>query len=346
MKEMKTYACYNRDNSIRMGSSSGGIFSLLAKGILSHCGIVYGVAMTEDCYSAEFIRVTDVNNLPKLRGSKYLQARMGNTFKRVKDDLTNGKIVLFAGTGCQVNGLKRYLGKDYEKLICLDFICHGVPSPRLWKQYVEYVEEKNKGKVISTNFRCKNAHWSKLENKDIVKTKKRFISKDDDLYMQMFLKDICLRPSCYKCIAKKIKMSDVTIADFWGIEEIAPEMDDGKGTSLLMIRTEKGKKLFEYLLDEIKFKEVTYENGVRYNPSEYKCTKKPEERNIFFYDMNELQFEELVKKYLNISKMSFGKKIFAKGKRWGKGILQALSCMKKSNEEYGILFIFSTEKEQ
>ncbi len=234
---MKTYAAYY-DNDIRLSSSSGGIFSLLA----SRFDIIYGVAMTEDCYGCSFIRRE--GDIAPLRGSKYFQAKVGDTFKNVKKDLNNGKRVLFSGTGCQINGLFMFLGRTYPNLFLLDIICHGVPSPKLWREYVEY-QEKKYGKLERVNFRCKDDGWQDFGMKENVKGTKLYISKDVDFFMRMFLRNHCLRPSCYDCHAKSFKKSDMTIADFWGIESVAPEMNDGKGTSLVIIRTDKGQELFE-----------------------------------------------------------------------------------------------------
>ena len=147
MKPLEAYACYNKNLDVRLSSSSGAIFTALAENILENNGIVYGVAMTEDCYGAEFIRVEDKQSLNKLRGSKYLQAKVGYAYKNVKNDLLAWRRVLFSGTGCQVNGLKNFLGKNYDNLLCVDVICHGVPSPALWKVYVKHLEIKNQGKL-------------------------------------------------------------------------------------------------------------------------------------------------------------------------------------------------------
>ena len=232
MKPEKVYACYNKNKDVRLSSSSGAVFSSLAEYVLNKNGIVYGVAMSEDCYSAEFIAVMERSGLTKLRGSKYLQAKVGDTFKKVKVELQAGKLVLFTGTGCQVNGLKKFLGKDYNNLICMDVICHGAPSPALWREYAHYQENKSGGKLKGINFRCKDEIWTDFGMKEILENipedsaDKFYISKDKDPYMQMFLRDYCLRPSCYECAAKKEKMSDLTVADFWGIKEVAPEMND------------------------------------------------------------------------------------------------------------------------
>lgn len=137
---MNTYAAYSKDEKLRLSSSSGAIFSLLAEQVINLGGTVYGVAMSQDCTSAEFIRVDKEDALSKLRGSKYLQAKIGNAYQQVKKDLESGLTVLFSGTGCQVNGLIGFLGKKYGNLYCVDVICHGVPSPRLWEKYVQYIE--------------------------------------------------------------------------------------------------------------------------------------------------------------------------------------------------------------
>lgn len=303
MKLQNVYACYNVDSSIRRNSSSGAVFPSLAKYVISKHGVVYGVAMSDDCYSAEFIAVTDSDGLIKLRGSKYLQAKVGDTFKRVKSDLLDGKLVLFTGTGCQVNGLKSFLGTEYNNLICVDVICHGTPSPALWRKYVQYQEQIIGGKVKAVNFRCKDRGWINFGMKKAIKVSQQntekmiYISKDEDPYMQMFLRNYCLRPSCYNCSAKKVKMADISIADFWGINKVAPEMNDGMGTSLVLVRTDKGNDIFRQIFKELKKKEVSYEDGVRENTAEYKSCSLPPQRDKFFDDMNNMGFEDLKKKY-------------------------------------------------
>lgn len=330
MKKLKVYACYNTDKDVRMSSSSGAIFSLLAEYVLEQQGVIYGVKMSDDCYSAEFTRVADELGLVKLRGSKYLQAKVGNTYKRVKEDLIAGRLVLFSGTGCQVNGLKSFLKKDYDNLLCVDVICHGVPSPTLWVKYVKNQEQKNGGKLIGINFRCKDDSWNDFGMKEILgniqkeEQKRLYIPKDNDTYMMMFLHDYCLRPSCYECVSKKVKRADLTIADFWGINEVAPEMDDGNGTSLVILRTDKGKKIFKVLNRNLQIKEVSYEDGVRNNPAEYRSCARPQQRDTFFDDMQKMVFEELEKKYTEPIKASLKSRMKRKIKKTMKSILQAI----------------------
>ena len=321
----KVYAAYY-DNEVRKQSSSGGIFSLLSQ----HFDVVYGVAMTEDNYGAKFIRAE--KDISTLRGSKYLQASAGDTFINIKNDLISGRRVLFSGTGCQVNGLKCFLGKQYENLFCVDVICHGVPSPALWEMYVKYQESVNGKKVQNVNFRCKEKGWKNFG----IKENAVFISKDADPFMQMFLRDYCLRPSCYACKAKENKMSDMTIADFWGIESVAPEMNDNQGVSLVIVRTDKAVNIFEQCKPKLHFKEVSYEDGVKQNPSEFSSVRKPPERDNFFDDMRSISFAELSKKYAKPRTVSLVSRV----KRKIKSIL-----IPKSGG-YGILFVFYTDEKE
>lgn len=321
---MEAYAAYSLNESVRMKSSSGGVFSLLAESVILHDGVVYGVAMTEDCYSAEYIAVIDEAGLSKLRGSKYLHAKVGDAFKKVKADLQAGRVVLFTGTGCAINGLRKFLGGDYENLYCVDVICHGVPSPALWKRYVEDKEKVNGGKIKYVNFRCKDDSWESFGIKeaiDIGSVKMEYSSKDKDPYMQMFLRNYCLRPSCYSCVAKREKMSDITIADFWGIENVAPEMNDSKGVSFVLVRTEQGRHLFSEISGNMKLKAVTYEESVKYNLSEYRSVEKPPQREIFFPDMRNMEFKELARKYADPVQMSLKGKLKCKVKNVVKQML-------------------------
>lgn len=294
------YAAYAKNKSLRLASSSGAVFSLLAEHILSLNGIVYGVALSSDCKSAEYIRVDNIDDLYKLRGSKYIQAKVGSTYHQVQVDLESGMNVLFSGVGCQINGLKTFLNKKYHNLFCVDVICHGVPSPALWRKYVGYMEEQNEGRLVGVNFRCKDDSWQDFGMKKLYKGGSEiYISKDWDPFMQMFLRNFCLRPSCYECTAKYMKMSDITLADFWGIERVAPDMNDGRGISLVLVRSKKGERMLKAESSRLICREVSYEEAVRGNPAEYKSVVRPKERDTFFQDMNALGFGDLKTKYIS-----------------------------------------------
>lgn len=326
---MKAYAAYY-DNEIRMSSSSGGVFTLLA----SQFDAAYGVAMTEDCYECSFVRIErNTGDISPVRGSKYFQAKVGDAFEQVRNDLQAGKKVLFSGTGCQINGLALFLGKEYPNLFLLDVVCHGVPSPKLWRQYAEY-QEKRYGKLESVNFRCKDNSWDGFGMKE----NKLFIPRNQDPYMFFFLNNMCLRPSCYDCHAKQYKKADMTIADFWGIEEVAPEMNDNKGTSLVITRTEKGQGLFDSIKDSLIWKEVSYDEGVRCNVSEYQSVSRPWQRDNFYQDMNRMSFRRLTNKYI------YGplwKRTGRKVKRFVKKIIGGGTAVRqRNNSDYGVLFTF------
>lgn len=354
--QIEAYACCNKNDDLRMWSSSGAVFSALASYVLSQSGIVYGVTMSKDCYSAEYIAVTNEAELWRLRGSKYLQAKIGDSYGRVKNDLAAGKIVLFSGTGCQINGLQSFLKVSKiscEKLICVDVICHGVPSPALWREYAKHQEKAHNGKLKWINFRCKDDSWADFGMKETVaeiptdEIQSIYISKDKDPYMQIFLRNDCLRPSCYACTAKENKMSDITIADFWGIKDAAPEMDDGKGTSLVLLRTEKGVDVFRKIENELRVKEVSYEAGVKNNPAEYRSAARPPQRDTFFTDMKNMSFPDLAIKYAAPIRPSFKTRVKRQIKRAAMPILKILRMEgHHSNLNYGLLFTFQIPKKQ
>ena len=232
----------------------------------------------------------------------------------------------------------------------MDVICHGAPSPALWKEYAQYQEQRNGGKLKSVNFRCKDNSWTDFGIKEVLedtsegKAKKLFISKDEDFYMQMFLKNYCLRPSCYDCVAKKQKMSDLTIADFWGINDIEPEMSDGLGTSLVLIRTVKGQNIFNQISIKLKLKEVSYEAGVKKNSAEFRSCTRPLQRDAFFDDMRNLNFEELEEKYSAPIKHSLKAKI----KNLIKSILRIMRGGAErvmQNMDYSLCFVFDCKEE-
>lgn len=327
---INAYAAYAKKDNIRMNSSSGGVFSVLAKYILKHGGIVYGVAMSEDCLISQFLRIDTEDNLHKIRGSKYVQAKMGNVYKQVENDLKNNLLVLFSGVGCQINGLIKYLGKEYPTLICIDVVCHGVPSPKLWEKYAKSIEEKYKKELDQVEFRYKKIR-NKNKSKDIL-----FIPKSKDPYMLIFLDNYCLRPSCYSCIAKKIKLSDISLADFWGIERVAPEISDGKGTSLIITRTRKGEKLLEQVSEDLKIEKVSYEDGIKENSAEYKSVECPPERKAFFEQLDENSFEQLARQYAIPVKKSVKLRIYL----WVKNLFAKVCGKEIGNSDFGMLFKF------
>ena len=299
-KNKKAYAVINNNDEIRFSSSSGGVFSLIAENVLINNGIVYGVRMSEDCRKAQYSRVTRIEDLKWLRGSKYLQACVGDAFQNAKKDLENGNEVLFSGTGCIINAFKLFLGKDYENLLCIDVICHGVPSPLLWQKYIEQIEKKQNKRIVGVNFRCKSEGWRDFGIKQEYCDEVVFSPKKTDPYLQMFLSDYCLRPSCHQCKAKAIRLADITLGDFWGIEHICPSMNDNLGTSFVICRTKNGETVFDRIKDGIRWNEVNYSDVIPYNIAEIRSVYRPKQRETFFIDLKKLTMEQMEKKYLSV----------------------------------------------
>lgn len=312
----KAYACINKDEDICFNSSSGGIFSLIATEILSDGGVVFGAAFDDDL-NVHHIEVDDIKDLNLLRGSKYLQSCIGNTYKKVENYLKEDRIVLFSGTPCHISGLKSYLKDDYENLITQDIICHGVPSPYAWQQYLKF-REKTAGKDIDKNilpsFRLKDNGWKNyLLSIKFVDGKEYKCIASQDIYIKAFLNNLCLRPSCYSCHSKSIQReSDITLADFWGIENVLPEMFDDKGTSLVLVNSEKGQKLFESIADKMKFEEVDIDEAIKYNSAAIKSAYYHKNRDKFMKLIQNTQFDKAVNKCLKISLI---KRLMIKGKR-------------------------------
>lgn len=279
--ESKAFAAINNNETIRMESSSGGVFTAIAEKIIKTGGKVFGAKFSEDFKSVIHSWTDDLYGLKDFRGSKYLQSNVNNSFKECERFLKAGEKVLFSGTPCQIQGLKKYLRKEYDNLLTIDFICHGVPSPLLWQKYVEYHENIAASKVVKTSSRRKNCGW-KMYSLWFAFANHSEYSKtlDKDPYMQMFLKDVCLRQSCYNCPAKGIyRVSDVTIADFWGIQSEHPDFDDDKGTSFVIVHNPKVIALFS---DGCKIKEIDLNSGLRHNPAMVKILCKTKVKRYIF----------------------------------------------------------------
>lgn len=217
--------------------------------------VIYGAAFDNN-WKVKHIRVNDIDELKKLYTSKYVQSDMGDSFKQVKHDLDIGKEVLFAGTPCQVTGLKSYLSKEYNNLTTVDFICHGVPSPAVWRSYIKEKAVNLNSKIIDISFRNKKDGWKNFGF--MFKTRdgnEIYERAGDNIYMQGFLKDLYLRPSCYDCKFKTLnRASDITLADFWGVEKMLPEMETAKGVSLCWASSEKGKNILIEVLEQTVYK--------------------------------------------------------------------------------------------
>ena len=295
----QSYGLRAKDLDLRLNSSSGGAFSLLAETVLAQGGAVFGAAMAPDCKSVRHVMAENMEELAPLRGSKYLQSELGDTFRRVKAELVR-RPVLFSGTPCQVDGLNAYLGRGYENLLTVEVICHGAPTPKLWEKYIKDIEQRSGSQAERVNFRDKRYGWSSYML--CVKAGGREYGQKIDDYMRMFLRDLCLRPSCYQCPSKGLERSaDLTIADFWGIGNVVPELDDDKGTSLVLVHTEKGQAALEAILPKTAWKQVDTTAALAGNPAMLRSVQKPAVRERFMEDMDKLPFQALAGKYVPLS---------------------------------------------
>lgn len=279
----KAYAALSKNDKLRMESSSGGVFSEVAKLILQAGGIVYGAGYDNE-FKVTHIGIEDVKLLGKLRGAKYSQSDLSSCFQTIKKQLDAERQVLFSGTPCQLAGLKAFLKRDYNNLFCIDFVCHGVPSPLAWKKYVEFrTRFDNNGNVPEyINLRNKETGWSKYSYsvEFAYSREKRYLCRNsEDLFMNLFVNNYILRRSCSDCHFKGYyRITDITLGDFWGIWDIIPEMDDNKGTSLVLTHSEKGEKLFRAIAENIRYRPVTLEEGAKMNPSILKSSLPQQSR--------------------------------------------------------------------
>lgn len=298
-REILAYAAKNKNEAVRMKSSSGGIFSLIAENIINKDGVVFGAVFNEN-FDVEHIKISNVNEISKIRGSKYIQSNIKETYKEAKKALEEGKRVLFTGTPCQVEGLKSYLMKDYDNLYTQDIICHGVPSKKVWDKYLDFRKNMDNDTPNSIFFRSKeNEGWNKYQLLFQYNNFEKYINHSEDLFMKIFLNDIALRDSCYECkFKKKNRNSDITLADFWGINEVMPEMNDEKGTSLVLVNSEKGKELLEELEDKIEIKQVNFELAISNNPSMTTCPEKNSYREEFFKNLDNMGLKDVIARYI------------------------------------------------
>ena len=287
------YGAKLKDLSIRKESSSGSVFTAIAKYILENRGTVYGDSL-EDDYIVSHIRIDNIEDISKLQKSKYVQSRLDCIFKSVKKDLKERKLVLFTGTPCQIDGLHNYLKNDDTKnLYTCDLICHGVPSPKVFSDYLAYISNDTKKIIRNFDFRDKKYGWGscyetfKLNNKKIVSSK----------YRQLFYSDNILRPSCYTCqYSTTNRVGDITIGDIWGIENIDKNLYDRDGVSLVIINSTKGNELFNNVKDELNYF-IVEDNKKVMQRNLVSPTSKPDSREKFWEDYKMNSFKYIINKY-------------------------------------------------
>lgn len=287
------YAVKHTDITVRMESRSGGIFTALSDQVLNLGGIVYGCALTEE-YNAVHMRAENAEERNLMRGSKYIQSNMSDMFCHVKEDLQTGRTVLFSGTSCQVAGLSAFLGRDYNNLLMIDIVCHGVPSPLVWHRYLEWQEERVQSKAVGVEFRNKyNYGWAAHYESIYMLNGKQINS---DIFKKLFYSHYILRPACYKCPYKDIiHPGNITIGDYWGIDTAAPGFNDNRGVSLVLINDTKGKMWFEKTRGNLHVVETRIEDSIQ--PTLQAPFDEPINRKKFWEDFSSKPFVIIAKKY-------------------------------------------------
>ena len=271
----EVYAAVSRCTDVRE-SASGGLFAAFAQAVLEQGGVVYGCAMEYENGQlwSRHICVTDEKELIKLKGSKYVQSDLGVTYPDVRKRLEAGQTVLFSGTPCQVAGLRGYLGKDYKTLFAIDIICHGVPSAKLFQDYIAFEEKKRNMKIQAFRFRDKSQGWKLHGAMTLDSGKTVYFEPEESSYYQMFLNSYTYRENCYHCpYASDHRPGDITIGDYWCVELVHPELlkenggqlDHEAGASCLIVNNLKGRQLLEEVGAGIEKWKSTYEDASKYN---------------------------------------------------------------------------------
>ena len=301
-KSTMSYGIKNRNDNERLKSTSGAVFSLLADYILEKKGIVFGAAYTSD-FLVCHIAITEKKDISLLQGAKYSQSIIGTCFSEIKAQLRSGRQVLFSGTPCQCVGLKAFLGREYDNLTTADIVCHGVPSPKVWQAYIDYrsKKENNGNRPIKINMRSKVSGWSRYGYStefDYGNGKISYIQNNQDLFMRAFGGNICLRNSCSDCKVKGVeRCTDFTLGDYWGIWNQHPEFDDNKGTSVVLVHSNKGRDILKRLSDKIDCLEVDIEDAYKENESLINSSPANPNRDEFLSRVTAESFEDLVRKY-------------------------------------------------
>ncbi len=289
-KVVKCFAAKSRNDNIQMKSSSGGIFSHLALSVIHDNGVVYGACMEN--FSVKHIRISNEKELDKILGSKYVQSNIEFVFKEILEDLNAGKAVLFSGTPCQIMGLRSFLKNDYDNLYCVSVMCHGVMNDFVLDKRIKSFEDFYDTNITDIKFRSKKNGWEKASIEYLSDRINKVYHFNDDPLMFLYLNNYVLRESCYSCSAKGLKGNgaDIILGDYWGVNVVHNDMFDSNGVSCIIIKTDKGRKLFDDISDELIITETKYEDIIKYNGAFLDSVSKPLERNIVF---NELQNNDI-----------------------------------------------------
>ena len=298
-KKQYAYLVQNKNEKIRKESTSGGAFTAIAEAVIEKGGVVFGVAYNDELMAVHKY-VENKEDLRLFRNSKYVQSTVGNSYKKAKEFLDKGRWVCFSGTPCQIEGLHTYLGKDYENLILVDIVCHAVPSPLIWQKYLEGLRKKYGDKITNILFRDKSFYGYKYSQISVYNNGDCLQHKgvETDFMLRSFFSDICDRPSCYSCkFKKRYRVSDITMWDCFTVDDFDKNLDDDKGTTRILIQSEKGKELFDECRKVLKCVEFEPDKMVDKVKEMFHSVNMNNKRESFFADAQTMSVGSLAKKY-------------------------------------------------
>lgn len=300
-QQPECYAAENKNLEVVFDSTSGGLFSAFADKMYREKGFVGGAVFAEDCKSVKQIITSDKKDLPALRSSKYLQSDFIGFYKKIDKLLKFGEKVLVCGCPCQMAALRSYLRKPYDNLVILDFICLGINSPLIWEKYLESFQERYDSHVVYAKAKSKEYGWRNLTQKvRLANGQTKYETRYQSNYTKGYIgTHAYIRPACYDCKFRGFpRISDITLADFWGIEKISKKLEKDLGTSLVMLNSSKGKEWFEKIKDRLNYIPVPFDIACEGNPALVRDASKPTfDRETFFKDVSNLSFLDLAKKY-------------------------------------------------
>lgn len=301
--EQHAYIVQNNDPTVLRESTAGGAFTAIAKYILHNQGVVFGVTLGPNL-AAQHISVEKESELFQFRNSKYVQSAVGESYRKVKNFLDQGRYVCFSGTPCQVEGLKSYLKKDYENLVTVDVVCRAVPSPMIFRKYLEYQEKVLADNIKTVRFRDKYYGY-KYSTMNVITDKNGgnyHQGVESDPWLRAFFSNICDRPSCHSChFRKQYRVSDFTIWDCFNVNRFSKELDNDNGATRVLVHTEKGRKIFDEIKNDFVCIQVRLEDAVA-GVKEMKESVAPNEaREEFFLDAKKMSGDQLFEKYFPYS---------------------------------------------
>lgn len=293
-------AHYGNSDELWYESSSGGVFTAITEYVIENNGIVYGAAYNKE-WKVEHCSATSLTDALAFRGSKYVQSELNDTFREIKSYLLAGRLVLFSGTPCQVAGLKSYLKKDWNNLITVDLLCHCIPSPRLFKDYINYIQKRYKKRISRINMKDKTLGWNSFQTPRIYfeDGSSIFNIEDSKLWETIFYSHIAVRPSCYSCRFSNLnRVGDITIGDYWGVEKYHPEYSVPNGASIMLINSRRGQEAFEGFSNRLKY-EIT--DPIKGLPSSLVYAVSPHpKRSQFWLDYEKMSFTQICNRYFGL----------------------------------------------